>query len=582
MAFDALTVSALTAEIGPRLTGGRITKINQPEHDEIVLTVRTDTGNERLVLSANASIPLFYIDNEAGKPNPKQAPDFCMVLRKHLQNGRILAFRQVNRDRLLEITVSHYDEMGDLAENRLIAELMGKHANIILVNPAGDIVDSIKRINHGISAKREVLPGRPYFRVAIDEKLDITTAEPADLETVFSGSRSVRKILIAEFRGISPRIAEELCYRCGIDSNLPVSVLRSSQIKALTTGLHDLMRAVDAGQFSPAIYYDGDRPVDFAVIEMTTFEDLRKVAYERVSDLLRQFYDEKQRHHRMMERTVDLRNILNNHLDRLGKKLDIWTNQMRDCAGKDRFQRNGELILAYSWQIQDGDTELVCADYHEENRERRIKLDPHKTPSENANHYYARYNKMKRTEAATRELLTAGEEELLYLQSVAAGLAAAESDDDLIQIRAELAENGYMKRRHSQGKKVLEKSPPLHFEDEDGYHYYAGKNNYQNEFVSFRLAENNDWWFHVKTLPGAHVVVKSRQGEELPDAVFHRAAALAGWYSQARASEKVEIDYTLKKHLKKPKNGKAGMVIYHKYWSMNIKPGREELHPVKD
>lgn len=583
MAFDALTVSAITAEMKTFCLEGRITKINQPERDEINLTVKGPAGVQRIVLSANASLPLFYIDNESKRENPVTAYNFCMVLRKHLQNGIIQSIRQIDRDRIVEFSVSHYDELGDLKENRLIVELMGKYSNLILVNPENRVLESIKHVNHSVSSMREVFPGSTYFRVLGDPKAEITETEDSVAEKLLRDCpKRCRQALVHTFRGIAPKTAEEICWRAGLDSDRPTTELTDEEIRRLIREIRSLTETVDAGRFDFKIYYDGEKPIDYAVLPMSIYGNLTTHAFDTVSDMLVNFYREKRLFTRRAEKTTELRQILNHHIERVSKKLSIWEQQIQDCSKKDRFKTWGELVIAYAHQVEPGAEKVVCQDWNQDYAEVTIPLDPTLTASENSQRYYEKYNKMKRTETALNELLEEGREELAYLESVAAGLKHVESQGDLKQIRSELEEGGYVKRRFNKTDKQIAKSRPLHYRDEDGYDYYVGKNNLQNEEVTFKIGDPKDWWFHVKTLAGSHVIVKSKGEDELPDAVYLRAASLAAYYSSASEDAKVEVDYIPQKHLKKPKTRKPGMVIYHTNWSMIVSPSKDGLELISD
>ena len=337
--------------------------------------------------------------------------------------------------------------------------------------------------------------------------------------------------------------------------------------------LQDFLAPVRAEQFSPRIYFHKGRQLDFSAVPLRVYEGEEFREFDGMSGAMESFFAEKSSRARMNQRSADLRHILQLSLERTSKKLDLQQKQLKDTEKRDKLKRFGELIKAYGWQAEAGAKELICSDWNDDDREVRVPLDETLTASENAQKYFERYQKLKRTFEATTKQIEETEADLEYLRSVAAHLVSAESEADLIGIKAELAETGWTRKAKSSGKK--EKAPkagqPLRFVSSDGFTIYVGKNNLQNEEVTFRLASGNDWWFHAKGRPGSHVVVKT-EGKELPDRCFEEAAALAAWYSSAPRGEKTEVDYTLKKEIKMQGLYKPGMVIYHTNYSMTVIP----------
>lgn len=578
MAFDALTISAIVQELNEKLIEGRITKINQPEKDEITLQIRTRQGNERLIISANASIPLMYIDNNINKENPLKAPDFCMVLRKYLLNGRILDIVQIDCDRLVEFKISHYDELGDLCNLRLIVELMGKYSNIILVGENDTVLESIKHINGFISSVREVYPGTKYFKVTGKYKLhleDINNTKNMFQELTLS-SKSIRNMLVSNFALVSPTVAEELCFLSNIDSSRPASTLRENELDILIQELTKLYIAIQNKLYKLQIYYDNNKPMDYSVINMNMLSNLDIESFGDVSSLLKKYYEKRNHFARIQDRSSSIRQILHTNIERLAKKLNLWEAQLKDCDLRDKYKLYGELILTYAYLINKNSPKINCTNYYN-NSEVTIDIDVDKTAVENSQIYYNKYNKLKRTKAALETLIIDAKDELEYLQSILESISNVQTQDDLLQIKIELANSGYVKKAFSKGKKNMPKSKPLHYKDNLDYDYYVGKNNIQNEEVTFEIASNLDWWFHVKAAPGAHVIVKRKGNEELPDIVYLKAAALAAFYSQLRNDKRVEVDYIQKKYIKKPNLKKPGMVIYHTNYSMNIEPSIDGL-----
>lgn len=570
-AFDGLVIANLTYEFSQKLIGGHIGRIYQPERDALVLVIKNNRINYRLFISANASLPLIYITDES-QTNPMTAPNFCMLLRKHLLGGKILSITQPEMERIIRIEIEHLDEMGDVCTKYLIIELMGKHSNIIFVKPDGTIIDSIKHISANISSVREVLPGRPYFIAKTIEKknpLEVTREEFFNF--VLTRPYSLSKALYMSLTGLSPIAAEEICFRSGLDGDRSTDTLTDMEKEHLYEGFTQFMSLIRTHAFTPCIIFRDEEPIEFSCVRLTCFGDLPYQEFSDMSSLLQYYYSQKNTISRIRQRSADLRQILNNALDRSRKKYQLQQKQMADTEKKDRYKVYGELIHTYGYDLPPESKSLTCLNYYT-NQEITIPLDPHLTPAENAQKYFDRYDKLKRTSEAMEKQLKETKEEIDHLESISMSLDIALHEEDLAQIRDELEAYGYIHRSHSKkGERRQSKSKPLHYISSDGYDIYVGKNNYQNEEVTFKMATGNDWWFHAKDMPGSHVIVKSRN-EELPDKTFEEAASLAAYYSKGRNSSKVEIDYIQKKHVKKINGGKPGFVIYHTNYSMVASP----------
>ena len=572
MAFDGITIAAVRKELSDALTGGRVYKIAQPEPDELLLTIKNNSSQYRLTLSASASLPLAYLTSK-NKPSPITAPGFCMLLRKHIQNSRILSITQPGMERILNFRIEHLDEMGDLRTKQLIIELMGKHSNIIFCDENDVIIDSIKHISAMVSSVREVLPGKDYFIPHTQDKADPLEADRAlFMERVFSGARPCFKALYTSFTGLSPAIAHEICYRAGGDADLSTAALEEAGRQALWEAFSSMMDEVRSGQFHPCIVYEGGKPpvpAEYAAFPLTSYPADRRKEYASISALLEDYYAEKNTVTRIRQRSSDLRRIVSNALERNVKKYDLQLKQMRDTEKRDKYRVYGELLNTYGYGAEPGAKSLTCPNYYT-GEDLTIPLDPTLTAGENAKKYFEKYNKLKRTFEALSELTLETKAEVEHLESISASLDIAQKEDDLVQIREELIESGYLHRKGGgRAKKVKITSVPFHYISSDGYDIYVGKNNYQNDDLTFRFASGGDWWFHAKGIPGSHVVVKTK-GAELPDATFEDAARLAAYYSRGRGSEKVEVDYTEKKNVKKPAGAKPGFVVYYTNYSMMI------------
>ena len=567
MAFDGITVAALTQELQHTLQDGRIHKIAQPETDELLLTIKTPGGQRRLYLSATASLPLIYLTEE-NKKSPMTAPNFCMLLRKHIGSGRIVDISQPGLERIICFHIEHLDEMGDLCRKKLIIEIMGKHSNIIFCDDKDRIIDSIKHVSAQMSSVREVLPGRDYFIPDTMNKLDpLTVSREAFTDTLLAKPMPVGKAVYTSFTGISPVAAEEVCYLAGIDSNRSAKDLSEDVLLHLFNQFTIYFDDIKSGSFTPAVYYENGVPKEFSCLPLTHYSSYEKKDAVLVSSLLAAYYAEKNTITRIRQKSVDLRRIVQTALERNRKKFDLQSRQLADTEGREKYKIYGELINVYGYNLEDGAKSLEALNYYT-NEMVKIPLDAAKTPKENAQRYFAKYNKQKRTFEALSELIKETRDDITYLESVGNALDIAQNEDDLAQIKEELTESGYIRRRFTK-KKVKLKSRPLHYLSSDGCHMYVGKNNFQNEDLTFHFASGNDWWFHAKGAPGSHVIVKSG-GRELPDRVFEEAGRLAAYYSKNRGSDKVEIDYIEKKHVKKVNGARPGFVIYHTNYSLVI------------
>lgn len=569
MAFDGITIANVVKEMNDSIIGCRIYKIAQPEADELILTIKGSCGQKRLFISADASLPLIYF-TENNKPSPLTAPGFCMLLRKHLQNGRIVAVTQPGLERIIHIDIEHLDEMGDLCRKKLIVEIMGKHSNIIFCQENGTIIDSIKHVSGLVSSVREVLPGKQYFVPQTQEKSDALTTTYEEWTSLLGKPMAAYKAIYGSYTGISPIIAQEICYRAGVDGEASTAALSDAEKEKLYHTFTEMIQAVRNGDFAPHIAYTGNRPVEFAAFPLTIYSQGadRIVPLESMSLLLEQYYAEKNTLTRIRQKSADLRKIVQTVLERNVKKYDLQLRQMKDTEKRDTYRIYGELLNTYGYGVEPQSKSMEALNYYT-NEMITIPLDPDLTPQENAKKYFEKYNKLKRTYEALAELTEQVKSEIEHLESISAALDIALQEEDLVQIKDELAESGYIRRKGS-SKKEKVTSKPFHYISSDGFHMYVGKNNYQNDELTFKFATGNDWWFHAKNTPGSHVIVKCEGASELPDRTFEEAGRLAAYYSKGREQDKVEIDYIQKKHVKKPAGAKPGFVVYYTNYSLMI------------
>ncbi len=564
MALDGIVISNIKSELNKTIVGARLYKIAQPEADELLITIKSPTCQYRLLISANASLPLIYL-TEDNKPSPLSAPNFCMLLRKHLNNGRIISVTQPGLDRILDFEIEHLNEMGDLCRKHLIAEFMGKHSNIIFCDDDNTIIDSIKHVSSQVSSVREVLPGRKYFIPNTADKLNpLDTTQEEFAQIVCRKSMPTGKAIYTSYTGISPSAAEEICFEASIGSEHPANCLDSNEILHLFNIFEGVIDKVSHEQFEPNLIYVNNTPHDFASIPMEMYDNC--VKYESISSLLKDYYAKKSVITRIRQKSSDLRRIVTTALERSYKKLDIQEKQLKDTEKRDKFRIYGELINTYSYNIPDGAKSFVALNYYT-NEEITIPLDKTLTPSENAVKYFNRYNKLKRTFEADRKLVLETREEIMHLESISNALDIATCDEDLSQLKEELVMSGYIHKHTPSGKKAKIINKPLHYISSDGFDIYVGKNNFQNDELTFKFANGNDLWFHAKNMAGSHVIVRT-EGKEIPDRTYEEAAALAAYYSKGQSQEKVEVDYVVKKEVKKPAAAKPGFVVYYTNYSM--------------
>ena len=617
MAYDGIAVAAAVKEFNDRLLMGSITKVAQPEGDELLLTLKCNRQQIRLTISANASNPMVYIKDENAL-SPVTAPNFCMSLRKHIGGGRIKAIFQPSAafakpdtesavqdvsayhglERIIVFVIEHLDEMGDLSEKYLIAELMGKHSNIILTKSDLTIIDSIKHISHMTSSVREVLPGRRYF---IPETLD--KRDPVELyrlkdKEAFTALIStapvlpVYKKIYMSITGFSPSMAFELIFRAGIPEEVPNNELETEQLDKLYAAFAELMAEVEEGRFEPCIIYEGSRISELSGVRLKHLEggDITTECHESMSEVIRLFYAKKDKQNRINSKSEDIRHIIKTLTERAVKKLELLEKQYADTDKRDRYRVYGELLNTYGYSLKGGESSCECENYYDEGRLIKIPLDKNLSAQENAKKYFDKYQKLKRTREAVSTQLEECRRLLYHLDSISNSLKLSESEADLNELRREMSESGYIAKHVKAGgysgnkkdRKAEAKSRPLHFVSSDGIDLYVGRNNFQNEELDFKIADNNDWWFHAKNIPGSHVIAKTGN-IELPDKTCLEAAALAAYYSKAGNDsadsagniKKVEVDYVKKKELKRVPGAAPGFVIYHTNYSIMIEPSNK-------
>lgn len=573
MAFDGIVISNLSYELHSNLVGGRISKISMPEENELIFTIKNNAKTYRLFISASASLPLIYL-TDMNKPAPKVAPAFLMLLRKYIGSAKITNIFQVGLERILCFELEHLNELGDPSRKKMYVEIMGKHSNIIFTDENNKIIDSIKRISANMSSLREVLPGREYFLPKELQKKELLNIELKEFtEILKSKEYPLSKSIYMNFAGISPLIAEEIIIRASLSSQSSCVSLSELEYTHLFHTIENLLEDINTHNFNPNIIYKGEEALEFSSIKLFSYknESYNEVDYTSVSKMLYDYYYAREVFLLNRQKSFDLRKIVNTALERASKKYDLQEKQLQDADKKDIYRVYGDLLNTYGYSLKGGESSFTAENFYDDNKEITIPLDKNKSAKENAKKYYDRYAKLSRTTKALSEEILKTKSDIEHLQSIQTALEVSSDDESLSQIRQELVDFGYIKK-HSSSKKQKITSHPYHYISSDGYDIYVGKNNYQNEELTFKVATGNDWWFHAKGIPGSHVILKSNNEEELPDRVYEEAASLAAFYSKAKDADKVEVDYIQKKNIKKVAGAAPGFVIYHSNWSIVVTP----------
>ena len=581
MAFDGITIFAVCRELSEALQGGRIDKIYQPDDHEIILQIRKaqDGGGSvtrRLLLTTLANSPRLHL-TERRPENPLQPPMFCMLLRKHLSGGRLLSIDQYHTDRIVELTFEALDELGDPVHKRLILEIMGKHSNLFLVDENDTILDALHHVGVTMSSVRQVLPGLPYELPVHSDKWDpFEINDPGLFRTLVSAQKEpLYKALYLSMNGFSPFLAREILARAGIEESALYPHLSAEQEAHLYAAFHDLLEDVAAGRLSYRIYREGPRMVEFSIVPSLLMRGAEEEVFDTLSELLDVFYQQKDTTQKIRQKAQDLSRLISNNLDRARRKARLQEKQLEDTKGREVYRIQGELITANIYQLQKGMKSCSLPNFYEEDQPlMQIRLDENLTPSQNAQKLFDRYNKLKRTEAALTDQLQQTYEEIEYLESIESALALSDQERDLENLRQELHETGYI-RRVKKAQRNLAASKPLEFTTSEGVKVWIGKNNIQNDQLTFRTAQPNDLWLHVKDIPGSHTILfisGLSEGTDYTDTSILEAARLAAAHSRAASGSQVPVDYTLRRYVKKPSGARPGYVIYTHQKTVYVTP----------
>lgn len=572
MPLDATFIASLTAEFSCRLEEGRIDKVYQPERDEIVLSVRTPKENLRVLFSAGHQNPRAQI-TEIRKPNPPEAPLFCMLLRKHLGGGKIISVTQPDFERMLCLTVSAYNELGDKTEKKLIAEFTGRNPNIILVDENGKIIDAAHHVD--LSSGRGILPGLTYTPPPLQDKRAPFAVSEEECARLLSEMPDALgwKALAAFFRGLSPMAAKCIAAESTGNEDAPV---RGNEA-ALSRGFIKFFKRVASGEFSPHLLYSPDgTPVDFTAYAPFAHKDILKAEKgESPSRVLDIFFTDRDKSDRMRQKSANLKKRAASILERLYKKIGIHEGTLAETENMEKFRIYGELLLSNLYRVAPGAEEVILENFYKDMEPMAVPLDKTKNASVNAQMYFKKYRKMKTAAVVVREELKKAKEEAAYMETILEAIERAEDTFVLSEIRRELSEGGYIKEEKGKKKEKSVATKPLSFVIE-GFTVLVGRNNRQNDAVTLRLSRAEDLWFHVKNMPGAHVLIKSER-QEIPDSVVLRTASVAAYYSGGRESNQVPVDYTKVKNVWKPSGAAPGMVLYENQHTVYVKPEAPEI-----
>ncbi len=578
MAFDGITVRCVASELDRLLAGGRVDKIYMPDSDSVVMAVRSQGTNYKVFLSCNPSLPRVHLTYET-RENPLTPPTFCMLLRKHLSGGRIIAVRQPGIERVIEIEIESRNELGDTVRFRLITEIMGRHSNIILVNEEGRISDCVRRVDASVSSVRMVLPGMEYEAPPAQDKLSpLEVTEEKIIDTLFECPNEMKtdKYILNMFAGLSPAVAREFVFRGCAATDAVYMELSRTEVLSIAKHMSDTFENIRNEVFSPtAVFDDTGKPMDFSAIDLTQYGNTEKI--EVLAEYPDKFYGEREKYSRLAQKSTDITKTVSNLLQRYRKKATLQRQSVDEAEKADYFKLCGDLITANIYRIKKGDKRVVAENFYDNGKETEIPLEGELTPAENAQRYYAKYNKLKNTAAAAEIQLRQSLKDIEYLESVSCAIENCDNIKDLAEIKSELEAEGYI-RIKNKGKEKKEKiSMPASFISSDGFEILVGKNNRQNDYLTLKLAKNHDIWFHTKTIPGSHTVIVTGK-KEVPDSTIEEAAMLAAYHSRARKSGNVPVDYTEIKYVKKPSGAKPGMVIYTDYKTAYVTPDEKKVN----
>ncbi len=577
MAFDGFFVRCICAELKSLLEGGRVDKIYMPDKDSVIMGIRSLGKNYKLFLSCNPSLPRISL-TENTRENPQNPPMFCMLLRKHLSGGKLVSVAQPGMERIIELSVESKNELGDDTQKKLVIEIMGRHSNIILVDENGRVMECARRVDATVSSRRIVIPGARYELPPSQNKISPLDVEENDVIENVLGCPSDVKLdgyILEKFAGISPAIAREAVYRAVGHTDVTAAEVSAEQKRKIAQKLCEIFELAKNGRFTPVFILDDSRtPFDFSAIDLTQFK-CEKV--DSAANAVDTFYIDREIRTRLSQIGSDMSKYVSILIERASRKAAILQADIEKSEKKEKYKLFGDLITANIYKIKKGDSGVLVQNfYSDEGEEINIPLDKDLSPAENAQKYFKRYNKLKNTQQFAARELEKAMEDIEYLTSVQVSIENCESTKELGEIKSELISEGYLRQRNPGKEKKEKPSSPDCYLSSDGFDIFVGKNNKQNDYLTLKFAKNSDIWFHTKTIPGSHTVI-STGGKPVPDKTMEEAAMLAAYYSKARNSINVAVDYTTVKNVKKPAGAKAGMVIYVDYKTAYVTPDKAKI-----
>ncbi len=573
MALDGIFLRKVRNELSSLAVGMRVDRVNQPTKDEIILNLRGKNFNRKLLICVRADSARIHF-TEHNIDNPPTPPMFCMLLRKHLQGALIKDIRQLETDRIIFIDFDATNEIGDKVELTLCIEIMGKHSNLILIHD-NRILDSIKRVDFSTSSFRQVLPGLDYKLPPAQDKFCI---EDTDTKIIVENilkwkDKYLSTAIMSVIQGVSPIISREIAIKAALD-DVFVRELNNLTIKSLEAQIDEIKAKLNIVDKVFMLTDTNGKPKDIAHCSIGQYADsLILKEYDTCSELLDEFYYERDRINRVNHRGHELIKLLNNLIERTTRKIALQKAELEKCKDKDKLRLYGELIVANMYRLEKGKDFYEVENYYDNCNLIKIPCNPALSPQENQKKYYKEYRKAQVAEKMLVELISDGENETVYLESVLDELSRADSDNEISSIRLELSQGGYIKNTKGKKQKPPKELPPHEFISDDGFRILVGRNNIQNDKLSLKTAVKTDMWLHTQKIPGSHVIICG-EGKEISDMSIEQAAVIAATYSKAADSSLVPVDYTRVKQLKKPNSAKAGMVIYHEYWTIIVKPDK--------
>ena len=577
MALDGITLSMLKNELAEKLIGARIDKIHQPSKEELVISLRWNGGNGKLLISASANGPRIHF-TESSVDNPKNPPMFCMLMRKHLSGAKLVAIEQFGLERMLHLSFATYNEFGDPVIVKLAVEIMGRHSNIMLIGPDGKIIDAIKRVTADMSSVRQVMPGMSYVFPPAQNKMNTLDPDYMDLIERLKNGRDIplSKALMENLDGVSPIVCREISDIVTGGFDTKAHDLSNDDCEKLVGCLEKITESIKNGSTAPyMVLEENGHPLDFTFIKVNQYGDAVEIRkFETFSEMLDKFYSERSGADRMKQRSNDLFKFVVNLADRISRKLDVQRQELARSTERDILRVKGELIHANLWMIEKGMTSVVLENYYEDCKPVEVKLDPRLSPNQNAQHYFSEYRKADTAERMLKQFIEKGEAELSYIESVFDLLSRARTDDEVVAIREELVAQGYLKNHRKNNQKPV-KLAPKEYISTDGFRILCGRNNIQNDKLTFKDSRKNDIWLHTQKIHGSHTVIVT-EGREVPETTIQQAAVVAAYNSKGRDSSLVPVDYTEIRNVKKPSGAAPGKAIYEHYKTAYVRPAQFE------